>query len=104
MKRASTSRKSKTNKIDYTDRTDYERLASMTDEDIDFSDIPEVTPEMFARAVLRRNFKPIPRKKQLTLRVDSDVVDWYKKQGPGYQTRINSLLRAYMKEHQRSST
>ena len=71
----------------------------MKDEDIDFSDIPEVTPEMFARAVLRRNFKPIPRKKQLTLRVDSDVVDWYKKQGPGYQTRINSLLRAYMKEH-----
>jgi len=71
----------------------------MKDEDIDFSDIPEITPEMFARAVLRRNFKPIPRKKQLTLRVDSDVVDWYKKQGRGYQTRINSLLRAYMKEH-----
>jgi uncharacterized protein (DUF4415 family) len=73
----------------------------MKDEDIDLSDIPEVTPEMFARAVLRRNFKPIPRKKQLTLRVDSDVVDWYKKQGRGYQTRINSLLRAYMVEHLR---
>jgi len=75
----------------------------MTDEDIDFSDIPKITPEMFARGVLRRNFKPIPPKKQLTLRVDSDVVEWYKKQGPGYQTRINSLLRAYMKEHERSS-
>jgi uncharacterized protein (DUF4415 family) len=73
----------------------------MKDEDIDLSDIPEVTPEMFARAVLRRDFKPIPRKKQLTLRVDSDVVDWYKKQGRGYQTRINSLLRAYMDEHAR---
>jgi uncharacterized protein (DUF4415 family) len=73
----------------------------MTDEDIDFSDIPEITPEMVARAVLRRNFKPIPRKKQLTLRVDSDVVEWYKNQGRGYQTKINALLRAYMTEHQR---
>jgi uncharacterized protein (DUF4415 family) len=74
----------------------------MKDEDIDFSDTPEITPEMFARGVVRRNFKVIPRKKQLTLRVDSDVVDWYKNQGPGYQTRINSLLRAYMKEHERN--
>lgn len=96
-------RKPTTDQIDHTDQTDYERLASMKDEDIDFSDLPEVTPEMFARAVVRRNFKPVPRKKQLTLRVDSDVVEWYKKQGRGYQTRINSLLRAYMKEHQRNN-
>ena len=95
-------KRSITNKTE-TDQTDWKRIDAMTDEDIDFSDIPEITPEMFARGVLRRNFKPIPRKKQLTLRVDSDVVDWYKQQGPGYQTRINSLLRAYMKEHQRSS-
>jgi uncharacterized protein (DUF4415 family) len=85
-----------------TDETDYKRLAAMTDEDIDFSENPEVSPEMFARGIVRRNFKPIPRKKQLTLRVDSDVVDWYKNQGRGYQTRINALLRAYMKEHQRN--
>ncbi len=85
------------------DQTDWKRIDAMKDEDIDLSDIPEITPEMFARAVHRRNFKVIPRKKQLTLRVDSDVVDWYKSQGPGYQTRINSLLRAYMKEHQRNS-
>jgi uncharacterized protein (DUF4415 family) len=75
----------------------------MKDEDIDLSEIPEVTPEMFARGVLRRNFEPIPRKKQLTLRIDSDVVEWYKKQGRGYQTKITALLRAYMKEHQRST-
>jgi uncharacterized protein (DUF4415 family) len=93
MKKRSTTKKAETGE------TDWKRIDAMKDEDIDFSDIPEITPEMFARAVLRRNFKPIPRKKQLTLRVDSDVVDWYKKQGPGYQTRINSLLRAYMKEH-----
>jgi uncharacterized protein (DUF4415 family) len=98
MKKRSTTKKSETS------QTDWKRIDAMKDEDIDFSDIPEVTPEMFARAVRRRNFKPIPRKKQLTLRVDSDVVDWYKKQGRGYQTRINSLLRAYMVEHGRQVT
>jgi uncharacterized protein (DUF4415 family) len=94
MKKKSTTRKSE---------TDWERIAAMKDEDIDLSEIPEITPEMFARGVLRRNFKPIPRKKQLTLRIDSDVVEWYKKQGRGYQTKINALLRAYMKEHRRST-
>ena len=94
MRKKLTSRKSE---------TDWKRIDAMKDEDIDLSDTPEMTPEMFARAVLRQNFKPIPRKKQLTLRIDSDVVEWYQKQGPGYQTRINALLRAYMKEHQRTS-
>ncbi len=94
MKKRSTTKKSE---------TDWKRIDAMKDEDIDLSDIPEVTPEMFARAVRRRNFKPIPRKKQLTLRIDSEVVEWYKKQGRGYQTRINSLLRAYMEEHLRKS-
>ncbi len=92
MSKKSTSRRSQI------DLTDYDRLRRMTDEDIDFSDIPEVTPEMFARGIVRRGLKPVLRKKQLTLRIDSDVVDWYKKQGAGYQTRINSLLRAYMEE------
>jgi uncharacterized protein (DUF4415 family) len=58
---------------------------------------------MFARAVVRRGLKPVPRKAQLTIRVDSDVLEWYKKQGPGYQTRINALLRAYMQVHPRKS-
>lgn len=97
MKKKSTSERSRT------DETDYERLEAMTDADIDFSDNPEVPAEMFARGIVRRGLKPVPPKKQLTLRVDSDVVDWYKKQGRGYQTRINSLLRAYMKEHQRKT-
>ena len=94
MKKKLTSRKSE---------TDWKRIDAMTDVDIDFSDNPEVPPEMFARGILRRNFQPIPPKKQLTLRIDSDVVEWYRKQGRGYQTKINALLRAYMKEHQRKS-
>lgn len=84
-------------------RTDLKRLDAMRDEDIDLSEIPEVTPKMFARGILRRGLKPVPRKEQLTLRVDRDVVNWYRKQGPGYQTRINLLLRAYMEEHLRKS-
>jgi uncharacterized protein (DUF4415 family) len=91
----STSRKSKT------DQTDYERLRGMKDEDIDFSDNPEVTPEMFARGVLRRNLKVVPRKKEFPVLLDSEVYWWYLKQGQGYDARINSVLRAYMEEQLR---
>ena len=42
------------------------------------------------------------RKKALTLRIDSDVVEWYRSQGSGYQTRINALLRAYMEESRKA--
>jgi len=68
----------------------------MGDEDIDFSDIPELTPEMFAKAIVKRGLKDKVNKAQLTIRVDRDVLTWFKSQGRGYQTRINSLLRAYM--------
>jgi uncharacterized protein (DUF4415 family) len=90
VKKNDTSRKSGTN---------WERLRAKKEEDIDLSEIPEVTPEMFARAVIRRGLKPAPVKAQLTLRLDSDVLDWFKRQGRGYQTRINALLRAYMEAH-----
>ena len=72
----------------------------MTDEDIDLSDCPEVTPEMFAKAVVRRGLKPEAKKTQLTLRIDSDVLAWFRAQGRGYQTRINTLLRAYVAAQQ----
>ena len=79
--------------------TDFARLDAMQDTDIDLSEIPEITPEQFARAVIRRGIEP-RSKQQLTLRLDSDVLKWFKQQGRGYQTRINALLRAYMEEHQ----
>jgi len=79
-------------------RTDWKRVDALKDDKIDFSDVPELTPEMFARAVVRRGLKQVVRKKLLTLRIDSDVVEWYRSQGLGYQTRINALLRAYMEE------
>lgn len=79
-------------------QTDWKRVDALKDDKIDFSDTLELTPEMFARAVVRRGLKPVPRKVQLTIRVDRDVLKWYRRQGRGYQTRINALLRAYMQE------
>ena len=80
--------------------TDWERLDALDDADIDFSDIPEITPEMFAQAVVRHGIGLPTRKQQVTLRIDSDVLTWFRGQGRGYQTRINALLRAYMEAHQ----
>jgi uncharacterized protein (DUF4415 family) len=73
----------------------------MRDEDIDFSDNPEATAEDFARAVVHLGFKPLPPKEQITLRLDADLLEWFRARGAGYQTQINALLRAYMNEHLR---
>jgi uncharacterized protein (DUF4415 family) len=80
--------------------TDWERLRDLSDEDIDTSDIPEPTPEQFARAVVRQGLQPVALKQQVTLRLDADVLTWFRSQGRGYQTRINALLRAYMEAQQ----
>ena len=90
MSKASTSRES---------LTDWQRLDALGDEDIDLSDAPEITPEMFAKAVVRRGLPSPPRKQQITIRLDHDVLKWFQAQGVGYQTRINALLRAYMEAH-----
>lgn len=72
----------------------------MTDADIvRDDDAPEWTPEMFARAIVKHGLKPVPRKAMLSLRVDADVLAWFRAQGGGYQTRMNALLRAYMEAH-----
>lgn len=94
MKKKDISRKSK---------TDWERVDKMQDNKIDFSDNPEVTTEMFVKAILRKGLEPVVRKSQVTLRIDEDVLTWFKKQGTGYQTRINSLLKAYKEAHQNKS-
>lgn len=72
----------------------------MRDEDIDTSDIPEPTPEQFACSILRKGLKPVARKQQVTLRIDTDVLAWFRAQGKGYQSRINALLRAYKEAHE----
>ena len=79
--------------------TNWTTLRTMRDEDIDRSDVPVITPAQFARAVVRKGLKPVKPKAQVTLRIDKDVLDWFRKQGRGYQTRINALLRAYVDAH-----
>lgn len=74
-----------------------QRLNSMKDEDIDFSDIPDLSQnsDFWTRAELEVR----KRKKQLTLRLDQDIIEWFKSQGKGYQTKINAVLRTYINAH-----
>lgn len=82
--------------ISHKSKTDWNRVDALDDDNIDFSECPEITEEMFANAVVRKELKPVPRKKQVTLRLDADILNWFRSQGRGYQTKINSLLRAYI--------
>src|SRR5271157_4248822 len=74
-------------------KTDFKRLREMRDADIDDSDIPKLGKSFWKAAKLTM---PEP-KDRLTIRLDHDVVEWLKKKGSGYQTRINAILRSYMK-------
>lgn len=78
-----------------------ERLAAMPDEDIDFSDIPPITDEQWTTRQPLRNFRPI--KQRVTIRLDADVLDWFKREAEGgrYQTSMNRALRRYMQDHQK---
>jgi len=62
-------------------------------------DAPAWAPEMFARSILRKGLKPVPAKSLLSLRIDADVLEWFRAQGRGYQSRMNALLRAFMEAH-----
>ena len=89
MKRLDTSKK---------DETDYARLEAMTDDDIDFSDIPPVTDEMFARAVVRPGLSVTHPREEFTVKLDRDLAKWYREMGPGSSGIINFVLRRYMQE------
>jgi uncharacterized protein (DUF4415 family) len=66
------------------------RVDKLRDEEIDYSDIPELDHEVFAQPLV-----PWPPKKEtITIRVDSDVLAWFKRQGRGYQTRITKSYDA----------
>jgi len=72
--------------------SEIRRLQRMKESEIDFSDIP-LTPN-WSKAMVGTMYRPI--KKSLTIRLDADVLAWLKRQGTGYQTRINALLRNAM--------
>lgn len=73
-----------------------EELAEMADEAIDTSDIPELTDDFWEKARASRLYRP--RKQQLTIKLDADVLAWLKSGGKGYQTRMNTILRRAMLE------
>lgn len=76
-------------------RTNWARIDALKDKAIDTSDTPEQGKAFFKRTVLRL---PEP-KTAVTIRLDQQVLKWFKAQGHGYQTRINVLLRAYKEAH-----
>ena len=80
-------------------KTEMKRLAALPDDKIDTSDIPELREWPGARRGVF--YRPI--KQQLTLRLDADLIDWFKKNGTGYQTRINAALRDYVRKQGRKS-
>jgi uncharacterized protein (DUF4415 family) len=80
------------------DRTDWARVDAMTDEEIEEAaradpDAQPTDEEFWKHAKI---ITPPPRK-DIHMRVDEDVLDWFKKQGRGYQAHMNAVLRAYMK-------
>lgn len=82
------------------DRTDWKRVRKVKDAEIVAdADAPEITAEMMRRAVVveRRT------KDNISLRVDHDVLEWFREQGRGYQTRINAVLRAYVQTARKAS-
>lgn len=73
-----------------------EQIQNIPDEEIDTSDIPELDDHFWANAKMVR---PIT-KKAVSIRLDSDILDWFKSQGKGYQSTINSILRTYVNHQQ----
>jgi len=68
----------------------------MPDSNIDFSDVPKLDKDFFSRAQVR-----MPKKKTaVSIRLDPDVLDWFKHEERQYQTKINAVLRAYVEAHQ----
>lgn len=75
-------------------KNDLSRLASRPDSELDTSDIPELSDARLAGAVRGVMYRPL--KKQITARVDADVLAWLKSGGKGYQSRMNAILRQAM--------
>jgi uncharacterized protein (DUF4415 family) len=73
-------------------RAELKALAAMPESEIDTADMPPVSD--WSHAARGPFYRPI--KRPLSLRIDADVVDWFRRQGQGYQTRMNLALREYV--------
>jgi len=83
------------NNLTKAQRKQLKALEAMPDSEIDTSDIPEITN--WDNAVVGKFYRPI--KKPVTIRLDADVIEWFKTQNGKYQSNINQALRKYMKDH-----
>ena len=83
-------------------KTDWKRLEKLTDEDIAkaVAEDPDAPPLWTAEDWANAKIVVPPAKQPVTIRLDGDVIDWFKKQGAGYQTRINAVLKAYVDAQQ----
>ncbi|MBF0310457.1 MAG: BrnA antitoxin family protein [Magnetococcales bacterium] len=79
--------------------TDWNALETMSDEQIDTSDIPPIAPARFANAVIRTGQETAFPQHQVTLQIDADVLAWFQATGQSYPRRINTILRAYKEAH-----
>jgi uncharacterized protein (DUF4415 family) len=77
--------------------TDWARLDGMTDADIDLSDCPEVTSEMFAGAVVRRS---VNNRAKVTVTIDRDVLEWFQAQGDRADLQMALALKIYAEANQ----
>ena len=78
-------------------QAELDALAAMPDNEIDTTDMPPIAD--WSNAVRGPLYRPI--KRPLSLRVDADIVDWFQRQGQGYQTRMNIALREYVERHRK---
>lgn len=76
-------------------KTDWARLKSGAADVKPSAEHPEADVRHIVRGIVRKGVKPLPSKASISLRVDQDVLEWFKAQGTGYQTRINTVLRAF---------
>lgn len=80
-------------------QTDWARIDAMRDEDIDLTDCPEVTDEMWAKGELFVDSTPVTTNPQEQLSIDKDIVEFFRSKGIDYPLRINHVLREYVDEH-----
>lgn len=76
-------------------KTDWQRLQDSAAKAKPSKEHPEADVEHIVRGIVRQGLELLPSKALVSLRVDQDVLAWFKAQGPGYQTRINAVLRAF---------
>jgi uncharacterized protein (DUF4415 family) len=76
-------------------KTDWARLRATEVKGVPTEEHPEADLKHIVRGIVRRGLKPAPSKSLVSLRLDQDVLEWFKAQGSGYQTRMNAVLRAF---------